>query len=69
LCVAPMIPTTWPGFTAIRIFRGVTYHIAVTRKGPGNTAHLVADGKPVHGTVVPLPPVGTHDVRVEITLA
>ena len=34
--IAPVIPTDWPGFTATRIFRGVTYKIAIERKGDGN---------------------------------
>jgi cellobiose phosphorylase len=68
--VAPTIPATWAGFTARRVFRGVTYQISVRRK-PGSSTHrvaLVVDGTPVSGTVVPLPPPGTTAVRVEVTL-
>ncbi len=68
LRVAPVIPRDWPGFTAWRRFRGVTYHIAVRRQGPGNRVFLTVDGKPVEGDIVPFPPEGTTDVRVEVIL-
>jgi cellobiose phosphorylase len=68
LCIAPVIPSTWPGFSATRVFRGVTYHITVQRAGPGNTASLVVDGQPLAGTIVPLPPASTTVVRVDVTL-
>jgi cellobiose phosphorylase len=68
LQIAPVIPADWPGFTATRVFRGVTYHITVKRKGAGNTASLVVDGQPVAGNVVPLPPEGTTGVTVEVAL-
>jgi cellobiose phosphorylase len=55
LRIAPVIPKDWPGFSATRVFRGVTYHIAVERQGAGNTVHLSADGKLVEGDVVPAP--------------
>ena len=77
LRVAPVIPASWPGFRAVRRFRGTDYDITVTRgsddsatpsSGPG-VASLVVDGRPVAGSVVPLPPVGTRRVRVEVRLA
>jgi cellobiose phosphorylase len=68
LQVAPVIPGDWPGFSATRIFRGTTYHITVTREGPGNAVALEVDGAPVEGDVVPLPPEGTQDVDVHVTL-
>jgi cellobiose phosphorylase len=66
--VAPAIPESWDGFTAKRVFRGVTYHIRVTREGPGSGISLTVDGQPVAGTVVPLPAPGTGvvDVRVAV---
>ena len=69
LQVAPVIPLDWTTFTATRIFRGTTYHITVTRAGEGSSVSLVVDGKPVHGDVVPLPPAGTPQVKVEVTLS
>ncbi len=38
-----------------RIFRGVTYQIAVKRKGPGNAVRLEVDGVPIAGNLIPLP--------------
>jgi cellobiose phosphorylase len=69
LQVAPVIPTDWPSFTATRVYRGVTYQIAVERAGAGNNVSLVVDGRPVAGDIVPLPPEGATEVRVEVTLA
>jgi cellobiose phosphorylase len=68
LQIAPVIPEGWPGYEATRIFRGVTYHISVKRAGKGNAVSLVVDGKPVEGDVVPPPPEGQDEVRVEVTL-
>ena len=68
LRVAPIIPSTWPGFKAHRDFRGVAYEITVRREGPGNSVSLSVDGDPVPGDVVPLAPAGTGSVKVEVVL-
>jgi len=68
LRVAPVIPRGWMGFTARRVFRGVTYHITVQRVGPGNRVSLRVDGAPVEGDVVPLPPPGTEIVQVDVEI-
>ena len=68
LQIAPVIPGDWPGFTATRAFRGVTYHITVKRAGTGNSVSLVVDSQPVAGNIVPLPPDGTAEAIVEVTL-
>ncbi|HTP06875.1 MAG TPA: glycosyl transferase [Anaerolineae bacterium] len=68
LQIAPVIPTSWNGFSAQRVYRGVTYHIDVKRAGSGNAVALKVDGKALEGNVVPLPVAGTKDVRVEVTL-
>jgi cellobiose phosphorylase len=68
LQVAPVIPTGWPGFTATRIYRGVTYLIRVERVGAGNTVALSVDGRPVEGDIVPLPAPGQQEVTVKVTL-
>jgi cellobiose phosphorylase len=68
LQIAPVIPSDWPGFKATRVFRDVTYHISVEHVGKGNTISLTVDGKPVEGNVVPLPPTGQTEVRVEVML-
>jgi cellobiose phosphorylase len=68
LQIAPVIPSDWPGFKATRVFRDVTYHVSVERVGKGNTISLTVDGKPVEGNIVPLPPTGQTEVRVEVLL-
>ncbi len=68
LRIAPCIPARWHGFTARRIFRGITYRIAVRRAGPGNTVSLVVDGRAVPGNLIPLPASGTAEVQVEAIL-
>ena len=68
LRIAPVLPESWPGFDASRIFRGVTYRIAVRRAGSGNKVTLKVDGKPVDGTVVPLPTDGRKEINVEAIL-
>ena len=68
LRVAPVIPRDWPGFEAVRIFRGATYHISVKRAGEGNDVSLVVDGKPIDGDVVPTPEDGQSEVKVEVSL-
>ena len=68
LRIAPVIPERWTGFSVKRIFRGVTYDIAVSRKGPGNAVSLTVDGKPVDGDLVPPPASGTKAVKVEAVI-
>ena len=65
--IAPVIPTTWAGFHATRVHRGITYDITVTRKGTGNKVSLVVDGVAQDGTEIPF----VHGVtarRVLVTL-
>jgi len=68
LQIAPVIPSRWNGFQAVRKFRGVTYSIAVKRAGKGNSISLTVDGRPVEGDVVPLPTTDTVEVSVEATI-
>jgi len=68
LRIAPVIPRDWPGFSARRVFRGVTFEITVKRAGEGNNVSLVVDGTPVEGDVAPLPS-GKSEVTVEVTLS
>jgi cellobiose phosphorylase len=68
LQVQPVLPPSWPGFTASRDFRGVTYKIQVNRSGPGNAITLSVDGQPVEGTLVPLPANGQTEVVVQATI-
>ena len=68
LRIAPVMPESWPGFTATRIFRGVTYRITVRRAGPGNAVALAVDGKPLVGNLAPLPAADVHEVWVTATI-
>jgi cellobiose phosphorylase len=60
-----VIPKSWPGFTATRIFRGVVYQISIERKGDGNRIALTVDGSPIEGNVVPPPTDGRKQVSVK----
>ena len=68
LSVNPVIPENWSGFEARRIFRDVAYHIKVERNGPGNTALVYVNGQPLDGCVIPIPPAGTTEVTVVVTV-
>ncbi|WKZ37401.1 MAG: glycosyl transferase [Anaerolineales bacterium] len=64
LQVAPVIPSTWEGFSAARSFRGVRYEIQVKRKGAGNDIQLEVDGKPITGSIIPFPAEKIQTVQV-----
>lgn len=65
LRVAPVIPSSWSGFTAHRVFRGAAYEIEVVRAGPGNEVSLEVNGEAIEGDVVPF---ASPDARVRVTL-
>jgi cellobiose phosphorylase len=69
LKIAPVFPSAWPGFTAVRVLRGVTFRITVERTGPGNTAAIMVDGEPIDGDTVPLPRDGRTEVTVSVVVA
>lgn len=52
LQIAPVIPSSWDGFSAVRVFRGIRYNIEVKRKGNGNKVTLHVNGKPIEGNVI-----------------
>ncbi len=62
--IVPVIPSAWHGFEAIRQFRGVRYEISVKRIGPGNDVSLEVDGKPVPGTLIPLPGKDVNTLKI-----
>ena len=66
--IAPVIPSNWDGFNAVRSFRGVRYEIKVERRGPGNGIQIEVDGNPVAGSIVPIPRDGTAVVDVLVHL-
>ena len=63
--ISPVIPKSWPGFTATRTFRGVVYHISIERRGEGNAIALTVNGESIKGTVVPVPTDGKKEVVVK----
>jgi cellobiose phosphorylase len=66
--IAPVIPSNWDGFSAVRSFRGVRYEIKVERRGPGNGIRVEVDGNPVAGNIIPLPREATAVVDVLVHL-
>jgi cellobiose phosphorylase len=62
--IVPVIPSAWCGFEVVRQFRGVRYEISVKRAGPGNVVSLEVDGKPVSGTVIPLPAKNVKTLKI-----
>ena len=66
LRIAPALPGNWDGFSAVRIFRGICFNIDVKRRGPGNSIKVVNDGKPLEGTLVPLPENGEAEVNIQV---
>jgi cellobiose phosphorylase len=68
LKIAPVIPGSWPGFKATRVFRGVTYRITVEREGEGNKVTLLVDGQAIEGDIVPPPSAEQTEVEVKARL-
>ena len=67
LRIDPCLPTDWPGFQAVRRYRGATYRISVQQpvgSAGGRVTRLVVDGRDVAGNVVPIAPPGA-EVTVE----
>jgi cellobiose phosphorylase len=67
--IAPVIPKNWPGFTATRTYRGVTYHIQIDRAGQGNSIALTVDGVAIDGNIVTPPTDGRTEVTVKGVLS
>jgi cellobiose phosphorylase len=68
LRVQPVLPASWPGYTATRKFRGATYEITVRREdGQTGDGYLLVDGQRIRGTLVPLAAPG-DTVAVEVIL-
>jgi cellobiose phosphorylase len=62
--IHPVLPSSWKGFDAVRIYRGVRYEIHVERKGTGNKVQHEVDGRSLEGMTIPLPPAGIKEVHV-----
>ena len=56
LAIDPVIPATWPGFKAERVFRGTRYYIEVLNPDgiESGIASAVVDGRPIKGNILPL---------------
>jgi cellobiose phosphorylase len=67
LRVEPMLPSSWPSYTATRQFRGARYKINVRREDGADTGYLLVDGQRVEGTLVPLAARG-ETVQVDVIL-
>ncbi|HTH13729.1 MAG TPA: glycosyl hydrolase family 65 protein, partial [Spirochaetia bacterium] len=66
LRIDPCLPSDWPGFTAVRKFRGATYRVEVTKplgicRG---VKSVTVDGTVLGANLVPVLAAGTHEVRV-----
>jgi len=68
LMIDPVLPHDWDGFTAVRVYRGVTYRIRVEQAGAGVQPGMSVDGKQIAGNLVPIPPNGTREVQVNLVL-
>jgi cellobiose phosphorylase len=66
LQIEPVIPSTWQGFEAVRLFRGVRYHIKVERIGVGNSVCLEVDGTEIDGTIIPFPAARRAEIEVVV---
>lgn len=66
--IQPVIPQDWPGFKAVREWRGTRYEIEVERQGVAGAVELWADGQRIAGNLLPLPPAGTARVQVRVIL-
>ncbi len=66
LRVDPVLPADWGDVEVTRRYRGTTYRIAIRkRRGmTGRVCDLVVDGRPIPGTLVPIPAVA-GEVMVE----
>jgi len=62
-------PPRGKAFSVSRVFQGVRYDITVKREGKGNTVRLVVGSRQVLGNVIPRPPAGVIQVKVEAFLS
>lgn len=66
LVVSPVIPDHWPGYSATRKYKGVTYHINVTRTLDAAQKGIYLDGKKIVGNEIEPPGEDVSDVYVEV---
>ncbi|MBI2212933.1 MAG: glycosyl transferase family 36, partial [Acidobacteria bacterium] len=64
LRVDPCLPSGWDRARVMRNWRGATYEIAIER---GGASGLTLDGRPIEGTLLPVPKSGEkHVVGVRV---
>jgi len=66
LRVEPVLPSSWPGYTATRRFRGATYEITV-RRGASDGTRVLVNGEPIDGTIIPMMAAG-ESALVEVVI-
>lgn len=64
LAIEPHLPAEYTDLTVTRVYRGVTYRIAIKHTG---SRTLTVNGSPVEGCVVPIPTNSATSVDVEVT--
>ena len=69
LRIDPCLPSAWRGVTAVRRFRGATYHVTITKPAgsSGRIRSLRLDGRTIEGNLVAPAPTGVT-VTVEGTI-
>ena len=68
LCISPILPKSWPGFKATRIFRDVKYQISVERIGTGNKSIVYVNNKKIDGNIISTPPLGTNELIINVKI-
>ncbi|MGZ8501797.1 MAG: GH36-type glycosyl hydrolase domain-containing protein, partial [Candidatus Limnocylindrales bacterium] len=73
LRIDPHLPADWGEIRVTRRFRGATYRIVVRREratdvGPSSATRLVVDGRPIDGSLAPLPAIPGAEIHVEAIL-
>jgi cellobiose phosphorylase len=68
LVIDPVIPKSWRGFRAERVFRGTRYLVEVENPEgvESGVRSIRVDGRPIDGRV--LPPAGAAACRVQVTM-
>ena len=69
LCISPIIPKSWSGFEATRLYRNVKYLISVVRVGTGNNSIIYVNDEKIEGNIIPLPPPGTKQIFIKVEIS
>jgi len=68
LLIDPVIPSSWPGFKAERVFRGTRYFIEVENPDgvESGVGSIAVDGHPIEGSILPISDAPESGVRVRL---